>query len=163
MNKRFGIITLTAITVLSSWTMVSAAESKGIVQETKYNTAQFVPANSTIEQVLKDSQMEKKAFDLVKPYSLTRSAYSIASSVTLMNEDYEYEAPWIRWWSTGYVSVIEKATHDGVKHYTTACVISKQSSGTIYATSGRQWGTGKVPATSGKTLDNGEARIFYGW
>ncbi|HHT98287.1 MAG TPA: hypothetical protein GXZ90_10395 [Clostridiales bacterium] len=155
MKKRFLTLGLSLIIASSAIIPVSASER---IIEKQYNTAQFVPEGYSIEEVLQNK-------NVVEPYWF--KDYIIASEVKLHSKDCypdcKHGAPYIEWWSNGWVSVIDKDTHDDLYHYTNACVVSRQSGGTIFAESGRKYGYGKVGATSDYTHSYGEARIFWGW
>ncbi|QSX05742.1 hypothetical protein JYG23_13920 [Sedimentibacter sp. zth1] len=64
----------------------------------------------------------------------------------------------------GWTNIVEKSDGTYRYHYTNVAVYADHDENTVY-TSGREWGSGKVEASTG---DLGEGamhhyRIFYGW
>lgn len=61
--------------------------------------------------------------------------------------------------ASGWVSMIND-DGNGKYHYSNAQI---KSGSTVWAESGRKWGTGTVSATSGYTPNSGIAKIYYGY
>lgn len=63
--------------------------------------------------------------------------------------------------SSGWVNILDDKGA-GVYHYSNA-QLKSAIIGTVYAESGRIYGTGTVSATSSYTPNNGNAKIYYGY
>lgn len=88
------------------------------------------------------------------------SSYNVSSYV---DKKTTYENGEKVYYSDGWVSLIDKTTGAGVRHYSNAAM--EDRSGwyiIVYAESGRKWGVGTVSATSSTTIMNVGAYIYYG-
>ena len=81
------------------------------------------------------------------------AANSISSNVWKESSGGQYRA-------NGWVCILD-SYGNGVDHYTTARL--EGWFGTVYATSGRQYGNGTVSATTPWNGNDGSAHVYYGY
>lgn len=146
MKKKVIVMALSCILTLSSALPVFAVEKPQIDEssQTLYNTAECLDDISA----LNDSKIGVQGMF---------GSYDVSSAVSRKGDSS------LGYYASGWVNVTDKKTSKGLSHYTTAQMEFRgHNDSTVYATSGRQYGTGKVPANSDRTGILCGAYIYYG-